>query len=131
MNGVRQYPYNPWELTDRQTEVIEALTYGLTYKQIAHRMGLATSTIRSHIHGAFSKMDVKNANEACSKWIRVVEGVSLPSMNGDLKKKCHLMARDRLVAAIRSIEPQQLSSWDAARICTDAILGVIEEELES
>lgn len=65
---------NPWGLTDRQVAVLEKLANGLTYKQIGQELGgITVSTVRTHSHEAYRKMNVPNANAAVAKWIREVE----------------------------------------------------------
>jgi two-component system nitrate/nitrite response regulator NarL len=51
-------------LTDRESAVFAALVEGLAPKQIAHRDGIAVSTVRGHIHGVLSKLEVSSQREA-------------------------------------------------------------------
>lgn len=51
-------------LTEREAKVFAALVEGLAPKQIAHRDGIAISTVRGHIHGVLSKLDVSSQREA-------------------------------------------------------------------
>ena len=51
-------------LTEREAEVFAALVAGLAPKEIAHRNGITVSTVRGHIHGVLSKLDVSNQREA-------------------------------------------------------------------
>lgn len=51
-------------LTSRQHECLALAAEGLTYKQIAHRLGLAHSTVRSHLHAAYGKLGVANGPQA-------------------------------------------------------------------
>ena len=51
-------------LTERETRVFAALVEGLAPKQIAHRDGIAISTVRGHIHGVLSKLEVSSQREA-------------------------------------------------------------------
>ena len=51
-------------LTEREPKVFAALVEGLAPKQIAHRDGIAISTVRGHIHGVLSKLEVSSQREA-------------------------------------------------------------------
>ena len=52
------------DLTEREATVFAALVDGLAPKQIAHRDGIAVSTVRGHIHGVLSKLAVSSQREA-------------------------------------------------------------------
>ena len=51
-------------LTERESKVFAALVEGLAPKQIAHRDGIAISTVRGHIHGVLTKLEVSSQREA-------------------------------------------------------------------
>jgi DNA-binding NarL/FixJ family response regulator len=51
-------------LTEREAAVFAALVTGAAPKQIAHRSGIAISTVRGHIQRVLSKLDVSNQREA-------------------------------------------------------------------
>ena len=51
-------------LTGRESKVLAALVDGLAPKQIAQRENIAISTVRGHIHGVLSKLDVGSQREA-------------------------------------------------------------------
>ena len=51
-------------LTDREAEVLSALVKGAAPKQIAAGRGISVSTVRGHIHGVLSKLDVSSQREA-------------------------------------------------------------------
>ena len=51
-------------LTEREAEVFAALAAGAAPKQIAHRNGIAVSTVRGHIQRVLSKLDVSTEREA-------------------------------------------------------------------
>ena len=51
-------------LTERESKVFAALVEGLAPKQIARRDGIAISTVRGHIHGVLSKLEVSSQREA-------------------------------------------------------------------
>ena len=51
-------------LTDREAEVLSALVGGAAPKQIAARQGISVYTVRGHIHGVLTKLDVSSQREA-------------------------------------------------------------------
>jgi putative nucleotidyltransferase with HDIG domain len=54
----------PCPLTARELEVLAQLVEGKVYKQIAQDLGVATSTIRNHLHSAYSKLGVVDRTQA-------------------------------------------------------------------
>jgi DNA-binding NarL/FixJ family response regulator len=54
-------------LTARETEILDALVKGLTYKKIAQRHFIAVDTVRSHIRGIYDKLNVHSRSEAIVK----------------------------------------------------------------
>jgi PAS domain S-box-containing protein len=54
-------------LTSRQTEVLELLAGGLAAKEIATRLGVAETTIRSHIHAILVELGTHSQLEAVAK----------------------------------------------------------------
>jgi len=55
------------QLTNRETEVLEQLSKGLNYKQIADNLILSPSTVRKHIENIYKKLQVHNKLEAVQK----------------------------------------------------------------
>ncbi|MDT0557111.1 response regulator transcription factor [Ichthyenterobacterium sp. W332] len=55
------------QLTNRETEVLEHLSKGLNYKQIADNLILSPSTVRKHIENIYKKLQVHNKLEAVQK----------------------------------------------------------------
>lgn len=51
------------ELTDRQIELLQLLTQGLTYKEISAQMELTVSTVRYHINEILSKVHLSNRTQ--------------------------------------------------------------------
>ncbi len=51
-------------LSDRETAVLRLLAEGKLYKVIALELGLATSTIRSHLHNVYAKLGVDDRAQA-------------------------------------------------------------------
>ena len=56
-------------LSHREKDVLRALVEGLSYKMIAHKLGITFETVRSHIKRIYSKMSVNNNTEAVAKAI--------------------------------------------------------------
>jgi DNA-binding CsgD family transcriptional regulator len=54
-------------LTTREYEVLQLLTQGLTNAQIAEKLFLSLSTIKTHVSNLFVKMEVKNRTQAVEK----------------------------------------------------------------
>ena len=57
-------------LTDRERDVLRGLVDGLSYKQVADRLGMSVHTVRGHIKSLYRKLQVQNVAEAVSKAIR-------------------------------------------------------------
>jgi DNA-binding CsgD family transcriptional regulator len=51
-------------LTSRQFAVLCQLARGKTYKQIGASLGITHSTIGSHVHAAYQRLDVSNSRQA-------------------------------------------------------------------
>jgi DNA-binding CsgD family transcriptional regulator len=59
MNGAPRCP-----LTPRQLQALELLSEGLVYKQIAVRMGIGISTVRTFLHGVYLTLGVPDRAQA-------------------------------------------------------------------
>lgn len=57
-------------LTPREEEVLDCLAQGLTYKQIAERLGISIDTIRTHLRRIYEKLHVQSRTEAVAKYLR-------------------------------------------------------------
>ena len=57
-------------LTGRERDVLRGLVDGLSYKQIADRLGVSVHTVRTHIRALYKKLQVQNVAEAVSRAIR-------------------------------------------------------------
>ena len=55
------------KLSDRETQVLEHLSKGLSYSLIAENLFLSTGTIRKHIENIYKKLQVHNKLEAVEK----------------------------------------------------------------
>ena len=57
-------------LTPKEREVVAGLVDGLSYKQIAERMGITIDTIRSHIKSIYAKLHVHGKAEVIGKSLK-------------------------------------------------------------
>lgn len=55
-------------LSSREKEVLELLSKGYLYKEIAVKLGISTGTVRQHIHKIYEKLQVQNRTEALNKF---------------------------------------------------------------
>jgi len=58
-------------LTPRQCEILEALSQGLTNKEIARTMGLSDGTIRAHVAAIYRAMGVRNRSQATKMYFEI------------------------------------------------------------
>ncbi|MEN8224639.1 MAG: LuxR family transcriptional regulator [Bacteroidota bacterium] len=56
-----------YDLTERETEVLELLCHGTSYARIANNIFVSTNTVKYHIKNIYLKLDVKNKIEALNK----------------------------------------------------------------
>jgi DNA-binding NarL/FixJ family response regulator len=54
-------------LSDRETEVLEHLSKGLSYEQIADNLFISYGTVRKHVENIYRKLRVNNRTEAIDK----------------------------------------------------------------
>ena len=62
--GERATEETPSPLTPMQEKALRGLAEGKMYKQIAADLGLAESTVRSHLHNLYRKLDVADRAQA-------------------------------------------------------------------
>lgn len=62
--GNKQHDYN---LSERETQVLQLLVNGYSYKMIASEMYIAIDTVRSHIKKIYEKLHVNSKSEAVAK----------------------------------------------------------------
>lgn len=55
-------------LTNREKEILELLSRGMMYKEIALALNLANDTIRKHVYHVYEKLHVTNRVEAVNKF---------------------------------------------------------------
>lgn len=63
-------PSAPYELTEKERAVLGHLVNGLSYKMVAAEMGVSINTVRTHVTGVYSKLQVHSVSEAIVKAIR-------------------------------------------------------------
>ena len=54
----------PCPMSSREVDVLRRLARGMVYKQIAAELGLATSTIRTHLHNVYGKLGAVDRAQA-------------------------------------------------------------------
>ena len=55
---------NKYNLSPRELEVLHLIALGLSYQEIAERLSVSLSTIKTHSSNIFSKMDVRRRTQA-------------------------------------------------------------------
>jgi HD-like signal output (HDOD) protein/DNA-binding CsgD family transcriptional regulator len=62
--GAAKRNVDPCPLSAREVEVLKRLAEGKVYKQIAHELGLSTSTVRTHLHNTYAKLGAVDRAQA-------------------------------------------------------------------
>jgi DNA-binding NarL/FixJ family response regulator len=57
----------PTGLSKRENEILQLLSRGLLYKEIADQLKISVGTVRQHIHNIYEKLHVHNRTEAINK----------------------------------------------------------------
>lgn len=55
------------KLSEREKEILNLLSQGLRYKEIADKLCLSTETVRTHIRNIYEKLQVNSRTEALNK----------------------------------------------------------------
>ena len=58
------------KLTPREREILELLARGHYYREIGDALEISVSTVRSHLHSVYRKLEVKSRTQAVSKLLR-------------------------------------------------------------
>ncbi|MDJ1505814.1 response regulator transcription factor [Xanthocytophaga agilis] len=56
-----------YHLSEREKQILDGLSKGLFYKEIAHQLSIGSGTVRQHIHRIYKKLHVQNRTEAINK----------------------------------------------------------------
>ena len=62
--GSEKHPAHEVEVTDRERQILLAMSSGKTSPEIAELLSISPSTVRNHIHHILSKLGVRNRLEA-------------------------------------------------------------------
>ena len=57
-------------LSAREQEILQLLTEGFLYKEIADRLGIGKETVRTHVRHIYEKLQVRTRTEAVVKFLR-------------------------------------------------------------
>ena len=57
-------------LTPREKEILDLLSKGLLYKEIAQQLGITIGTVKQHIHKIYDKLQVNNKTEAINLYLK-------------------------------------------------------------
>ncbi len=63
-SGGKKRHVDPCPLSARELDVLKKLAEGKVYKQIAHELDLSTSTVRTHLHNTYAKLDTGDRAQA-------------------------------------------------------------------
>jgi DNA-binding NarL/FixJ family response regulator len=55
-------------LSNREMEILEMLSKGLVYKEIADQLSISAETVRKHVYNIYNKLHVSNRVEAVNKY---------------------------------------------------------------
>lgn len=56
-------------LTPREDQLLQLLSKGLLYKEIARELGITTGTVKQHVHKIYHKLQVNNRTEAINRYL--------------------------------------------------------------
>lgn len=70
-------------LSERELEVLQLVATGVTNKQIAHRLGISTNTVKVHLRNIFAKLGAESRTEATmiaiqQGWVAVPQEEAYP-----------------------------------------------------
>jgi DNA-binding NarL/FixJ family response regulator len=67
LESLHQPKANPLPLSARELELLQLLSQGHLYKEIAAQLFITTGTVKQHIHKIYEKLQVGNRTEAVNK----------------------------------------------------------------
>lgn len=56
-------------LSTREMEILDKLSQGFLYKEIADQLKIAEGTVKQHAHNIYQKLQVNNRTEAIRKYL--------------------------------------------------------------
>ena len=75
---------NATALTQRELEILGLIAGGLSNREIAHRLYIALTTVKNHVHSLLKKLQVRTRAEAAAHYRRQ-HGVA-PGVRLDLRR---------------------------------------------
>ncbi len=57
-------------LSEREQQVLDLLSQGLIYKEIAEKLGISYETVHTYIRRIYEKLQVRTRTEAVAKFLR-------------------------------------------------------------
>jgi DNA-binding NarL/FixJ family response regulator len=84
--------------TSREKQVLSMIVLGCTNRDIARRLHIAETTVKSHVKSSFQKLGVHSRSHACARILDPSEGLGLgilgltPAANGGVRRP-RVMAR--------------------------------------
>ena len=63
-------PQTTENLSQREQEVLDLLSRGLIYKEIAEKLGISYETVHTYIRRIYEKLQVRTRTEAVAKFLR-------------------------------------------------------------
>lgn len=64
-------------LTDREQEVLAALSEGLRNREIGDKLHISVDTVKTHLRHAFRKLNVTSRTQALIEWQKLQEAQRL------------------------------------------------------
>ena len=60
-------------LTERERQVLDHLSEGLTYKEMGAELKISVNTVRTHLKQVYAKLGVHSRTSAVVKWLRTAK----------------------------------------------------------
>jgi RNA polymerase sigma factor (sigma-70 family) len=57
-------------LSEREQQVLDLLSQGLIYKEIAEKIGISYETVHTYVRRIYEKLQVRTRTEAVAKFLR-------------------------------------------------------------